>query len=171
MTDLFTPFFLPWRARLAAARRALPRTDPPQPLLHQLEALFTALLPRHWLCPEEQGDCSRQRDWPLRRTFWTFLAQVLSAGSACRAAVRQAQAAARLERRPVPEADTSAYCQARLRLPLARLQELIVRVAGTLEQRVPANARWCGRVVKGGRWQHRHPPGHPCQSQYFPPIP
>lgn len=148
MSDLFTPFFLPWRARLAAARRALPRTDEPQPMLQQLEALFTALLPRHWLSPAEQGDCSRQRDWPLRRTFWTFLAQILSPGSACRAAVRQAQAAARLERRPVPQADTSAYCQARLRLPLERLHELIGRVARTLEQRMPANARWCGRVVK-----------------------
>src|SRR3990172_2254344 len=113
MTDLFPPFSRPWRARLPAARRALPRTDPPQPLLHQLEALFTALLPRHWLCPEEQGDCSRQRDWPLRRTFWTFLAQVLSAGSACRAAVRQAQAAARLGRTPVLIAGPVCVCRGR----------------------------------------------------------
>jgi hypothetical protein len=148
MTNPFTPFFLPWRARLAAARRALPRTDQRAPMLQQLEALFTPLLPRHWLRPEEDGACSRQRDWPLRRTVWTFLAQVLSPGSACRAAVRQAQAAARLEQRPVPRDDTSAYCQARLRLPLERLHELIQRVARTLEQRVPASARWCGREVK-----------------------
>ena len=148
MTDLCTPFFLPWRARLAAVRRALPRTDQRAPRLHQLEALFTPLLPRHWLSPEEEGNCSRQRDWPLRRTCWTFLAQLLSPKSACRAAVRQAQAAARLEQRPVPRDDTSAYCQARLRLPLERLHELIERVARTLEQRAPASARWCGRVVK-----------------------
>lgn len=112
MTAHFTPFFLPWRARLAAARRALPRTDQRAPMLHQLEAIFAPLLPRHWLSPEEAGDCSRQRDWPLRRTCWTFLAQVLSPGSACRAAVRQAQAAAQLEERPVPGDGTSAYCQA-----------------------------------------------------------
>ncbi len=148
MTDLFTPFFRPWRARLATLRRALPRTNPSGPRLHHLEALLTPLLPRHWLSPEDQGRGSRQRDWPLRRTFWTFLAQVLSPGSACRAAVRQAQAQARLERRPVPKEDTSAYCQARLRLPLDRLHELIERVARTLEQRVPLSARWCGHVVK-----------------------
>src|SRR5881409_201066 len=121
MTDPFTPFFLPWRARLAAARRALPRTDPRAPGPQQLEALFTPRLPRHWLSPEADGDCSRQRDWPLRRTCWTFLAQVLSPGSACRAAVRQAQTAARLEQRPVPRDDTSAYGQARLRLLVTTL--------------------------------------------------
>jgi len=48
----------------------------------------------------------------------------------------------------VPPEDSSAYCQARLRLPLDRLHELIARVARTLEQRVPSTARWHGRVVK-----------------------
>jgi hypothetical protein len=146
--DLFTPFFLPWRARLSAARRALPRAESSQPILHQLEALFSGWLLRHWLSPREEGAFSRQRDWPLRLTFWTFLAQLLCPGSACRAAVRQAQAQARLEGRPVPAEDTSAYCQARARLPLELLQELIQRVRGSLEQRVPDLERWCQRVVK-----------------------
>lgn len=43
---------------------------------------------------------------------------------------------------------TRPYCQARARLPLALLPELIDRVGRTLEQRVPETARWCGRVVK-----------------------
>src|SRR5213593_1984123 len=168
MTDPFTPFFLPWRARLAAARRALPRTDPRAPGPQQLEALFTPRLPRHWLSPEADGDCSRQRDWPLRRTCWTFLAQVLSPGSACRAAVRQAQTAARLEQRPVPRDDTSAYGQARLRLPLARLHELLERVARTLEQRVPASARGCGRVVKVADGSSVTALDTPANQQAFP---
>ena len=146
--DHFTPFFLPWRARLSAARQALPRRDSPRPILHQLEALFSGWLLRPWLSPTEHGAFSRQRDWPLRLTFWTFLAQLLCPGSSCRAAVRQAQAQARLESRPVPAEDTSAYCQARARLPLKHLLELIQRVAGTLQQRVPESARWCGHVVK-----------------------
>jgi DDE family transposase len=146
--DLFTPFFVPWRARLTAALRALPRAESSQPILHQLEALFGGWLLPHWLSPREEGAFSRQRDWPLRLTFWTFLAQVLCPGSSCRAAVRQAQAQARLERRPVPAEDTSAYCQARGRLPLKLLQELIQRVGGSLQQRVPERARWCGRGVK-----------------------
>src|SRR6266699_5291421 len=146
--DLYPPCFAPWQARLAAHRRSLPRTDSPRPILHQLEALFGALLPRHWLSPAEEGPGSRQRHWPRRLTFWTFLAQVLSPGSSCRAAVRQAQAQARLENRPLPDDDTSAYCQARQRWPLELLWEFIGRIADTLEQRVPQAARWCGRVVK-----------------------
>ena len=102
----------------------------------------------HWLSPAEQGPGSRQRDWPRRLTFWTFLAQVLAPGSSCRSAVLQAQTQARLDHRPVPAADTSPDCQARARLPLDWLHELIERVGRTLEQRAPAAARWCGRVVK-----------------------
>src|SRR6266704_2056700 len=132
--DLYTPCFAPWQARLAAHRRSLPRTDSPRPILHQLEALFGALLPRHWLSPAEEGPGSRQRHWPRRLTFWTFLAQVLSPGSSCRAAVRQAQAHARLEDRPVPADEDSAYCQARARLPLEFLHEAIQRVGCCLQQ-------------------------------------
>jgi hypothetical protein len=146
--DLFTPFFLPWRARLSALGRGLPRTDEPRPVLHQLAALFTRFLPHHMLCPTEQGACSRQRQWPLRLTFWTFLAQVLSPGSACRAAVRQAQAHARLEGRPVPADEDSAYCQARRRLPEEFLTQCVQRVARALEQGVAQAQQWCGRVVK-----------------------
>lgn len=146
--DLFTPFFLPWRARLSALGRGLPRADGSRPILHQLEALFAKFVPRHHLGPTQEGACSRQRHWPLRLTFWTFLAQVLSPGSACRAAVRQAQAHARLEGRPVPADEDSAYCQARQRLPEDFLPECVARVARTLEQGVTPAQRWCGHRVK-----------------------
>jgi hypothetical protein len=146
--DDFTPFFLPWRSRLSALGRGLPHTDAFQPMLHQLEALFGRWLPHHRLCPTEQGACSRQRHWPLRLTFWTFLAQVLSPGSSCRAAVRQAQAHARLEGRPVPADQDSPYCQARRRLPQEFLPECVQRLAALLEQGVTEAQRWCARVVK-----------------------
>ncbi len=146
--DPFTPFFLPWRARLGALGRSLPRLDGPRPFLHRLEVLFARWLPPHTLCPTEEGPCSRQRQWPLRLTFWTFLAQVLSPGSACRAAVRQAQAQARLEGRPVPADEDSAYCQARLRLPQEFLPECVQRVGRVLEQGVSQAQRWCGHRVK-----------------------
>lgn len=146
--DLFTPWFLPWRARLSALGRGLPRLDPARPVLHQLEGLFSRWLPRHRLCPTEEGPCSRQRQWSLRLTFWTFLAQVLSPGSSCRAALRQAQAQARLEGRPVPADEDSAYCQARRRLPLEWLHESLQQVGGVLEQGVREAQRWCGHRVK-----------------------
>ena len=146
--DFFTPFFLPWRARLSALGRGLPRTDGTRPVLHQLAALFARWLPPHTLCPTAEGPCSRQRQWPLGLTFWTFLAQVLSPGSACRAAVRQAQAQARLEDRPVPADEDSAYCQARRRFPKEFLPECVLRVGRTLERGVSEAQRWCGHVVK-----------------------
>lgn len=146
--DFFTPFFAFMRTRLCAMGRRLPRTDGARPVLHQLEALFTRFLPHHTLSPTDEGAWSRQRHWPLRLTFWTFLAQVLSPGSACRAAVRQAQAQARLEGRPVPADDDSAYCQARQRLSQTFLIECVQRVGQVMEQGVSAAHRWCGHVVK-----------------------
>ena len=147
-SDDLTPFFLPWRARLSALRRRLPGAATLQPVLHQLEALFGQWLPHHQLCPTEEGPCSRQRHWPLRLTFWAFLAQVLSPGSACRAAVRQAQAHARLEGRPVPADSDSAYCQARGRLPLELLHQCVEGVGRGLEQGIGPAQHWCGHVVK-----------------------
>ena len=146
--DHFTPFFLPWRARLSALRRSLPALDSAQPVLHQLEALFERWVPHHTLCPTEAGPASRQRQWPVRRTFWTFLAQVFCPGSACRAAVRQAQAQARLMDQPMPADDDSAYCQARLRLPPELVPAAIEHVGRALQQGVSAAQRWCGHVVK-----------------------
>jgi hypothetical protein len=43
ISDRFTPFFGPWRARLSARRRRLPGSDSPQPILHQLEAFSAPL--------------------------------------------------------------------------------------------------------------------------------
>lgn len=148
-TDGLTPGFLPGRARRAARRRHRPNAAAARPGLHQLEALFAPWLPRHWLAPPEEGPGSRQRHWPRRRTFWTFLAQVRAPGSSCRCAVRQAQAQAPLEDQPVPADDTSPYCQARRRFPVEDLDRFLDRVGATLEPRVDQAQRGCGQVVKG----------------------
>jgi hypothetical protein len=144
----FTPFFGPWRARLSAVRRQLPGADAPQPILHQLALLFARWIPPHLLAPTEAGACSRERDWPLRLTFWTFLAQVLSPGSSCRWAVQEAQAQADHEGRRSPPNDTDPYCKARARLPLEFLHECVHRVGRSLEQGVAAAQCWCGHEVK-----------------------
>lgn len=143
-----TPFFLVWRARLAAMRQRLPALQSSQPVLHQLSLLFGGLLPAHWLSPAQEGLGSRQRLWPRRLTFWTFLAQVLCPGSSCRAAVRQAQVQAALEGRAQPASDTSPYCQARARLPLELLEQMLRKVGQQLQQRVACSCQWCGLRVK-----------------------
>ena len=143
-----TPFFLPWRARLAAMRQHLPSLETSQPVLHQLSLLFAPLLPAHWLSPAQEGAGSRQRLWPRRLTFWTFLAQLLCPGSSCRAAVRQAQVQAVLEGRKPPASGTSAYCQARACLPVELLEQILRNVGQQLQQRVAQCCQWCGLRVK-----------------------
>lgn len=133
---------------MSRLRRQLPHPDSPQPIVHQLARLFARWLPHHLLAPTEEKACSRQRVWPLRLTFWTFLAQVLSPGSSCRAAVRQAQAQARLDGRPVPADRDDPYCKARARVPLEFLHECVQRVGRSLEPGVSEAQRWCGHRVK-----------------------
>lgn len=48
---------------------------------------------------------------------------------------------------PIPSNDTSAYCQARQRLPEKMLQRLFGTVAQKLEQKVTTGNLWCGRHV------------------------
>jgi hypothetical protein len=64
-----------------------------------------------------QGYHWRDRIWNPVWTFWTFLVQVLHAGSSCREAVALvlAEQASQSPREISP--DASAYCQARQRIP------------------------------------------------------
>ena len=63
-----------------------------QSSLSRLCELFGPWLPAALLAPSAKGDNSRQRLYPLTLTFWAFLSQVLSPGSACREVVRKVQA-------------------------------------------------------------------------------
>jgi len=62
-------------------------------------------------------------------TFWVFLAQVLSRAQTCREAVRQTQGWVRLHGEQELSSNTSAYCQARTRLPQPHLEEAFERVS------------------------------------------
>ena len=48
----------------------------------------------------------------------------------------------------IPSTDTSAYCQARSRLPEKLLEKLFSQAARNLEEKVTAEHLWCGRNVK-----------------------
>jgi len=81
--------------------------------------------------------------------LWAFLSQVLHADHlrSCSAAVsRVIVLCVALGRRP-PSEDTGAYCRARARLSEAVLRRLTYDAAEELEQRVPADWRWCGHRV------------------------
>lgn len=81
-------------------------------------------------------------------TFVAFLGQVLTRGSACREAVRRVQAWCVVGRRSVPHESTSAYCQARARLPLESLASAHAALGDWMERRTKEAWRWCGRPVK-----------------------
>ena len=127
-----TPFFPPWRSRLAAFGRRVQRVR--QQSLTHLELLFAELIPPWFLSQADEGTNSRDRVYSLRRTFWGFLYQVLNPSCPCREIVRQIQALFCLDNRGSVDEGTSAYCQARLRLPLDTLQRIRHAVAARADR-------------------------------------
>jgi len=148
---MHTPFFPPWRARLAAfGRRALSLRQKPLP---HLEKVFAHLLPPEMLSRAEAGANSRERVYSLRCTFWAFLWQVLNGGASCREAVRQIQALFRLVADLTVDEGTGAYCQARARLPWPILAQARQAAADHAEKLLPEKLRlwrgWRPKVLDG----------------------
>jgi hypothetical protein len=129
---LNTPFFPPWRSRLAAFGRRVEHVR--QQSLLQFELLFAELIPPWLLAQADEGTNSRDRVYSVRRTFWGFLYQALNPSCPCREIVRQIQALFCLDSRGSVDEGTSAYCQARLRLPLDILQRIRHAVAGRADK-------------------------------------
>lgn len=146
-----TPFFPQLRSRLAALG---PRVQDlrQQSLLH-LEQLLGQFIPPGLLSQADEGLNSRERIYSLRRTFWGFLYQVLNPGCPCREIVRQIQALFCLHHLGPVDAANSAFCQARLRLPLDLLQRLRHAVAAQAGRLLPeAQQLWfglCPKVIDG----------------------
>lgn len=116
--------------------------------LSQLCEIFGPWLPPALLTQGGKGVNSRRRTYPLNLTFWAFLSQVLSPGSACREIVRKVQVWSVQHHQKLPDSGTSAYCQARGRLPLNRLQELHQHLTVKLITQTAAADLWLGHRVK-----------------------
>jgi hypothetical protein len=119
-----------------------------QSSLSRLCEIFGPWLPAAMLAPTAKGINSRQRTYPMTLTFWAFLSQVLSPGCSCREIVRKVQAWCVPQDKALPDSGTSAYCQARSRLPLACLTELHQTLATKLSARITTPELWLGRHVK-----------------------
>lgn len=113
--------------------------------LDGLAALVARFIPADLFAPASGG---RQRVFTPWVTFVAFFGQVLSRGSTCREAVRRVQAWSVANKRTPPDGSTSAYCQARERLPLQSLREAHEQVGGWIERHTQEAWRWCGRPVK-----------------------
>ena len=88
-------------------------------------------------------------------TLWAFLSQVLDTDKTCHNAVSKIIAHLVEEEVGIPSlrdaprtTDTSAYCQARSRLPEKLLEKLFNYSAQNLEGKVTQEHLWCGRNVK-----------------------
>jgi len=112
-----TPYFSACRSKLAAYGRRAARYR----CAAEVENEFARFLPLELLAQAPRGVGSRKRIYTNTLTFWCFIWQVLQPNTACRAVVRKVQAEHETRRRKVDES-SSAYCQARARLPLTLFQ-------------------------------------------------
>src|SRR5438105_656034 len=127
-----TPFLPAFRPRLAALGRRVQHLR--QQSLCHLELLLAPFLPPGLLSQTDDGPNSRERVFSVRRTFFGFLYQVLNPECPCREIVRQVQALFALHDQGRVDEGTSAYCQARKRLPLDILCRLRVALAAAAEK-------------------------------------
>jgi hypothetical protein len=99
-----------------------------------LDQLFGEWLPPGLLSQADEGANSRDRVYNVRRTFFGFLYQVLNPDCPCREVVRQIQALLALQGAIFVHAGTSAWCQARARLPWDILPRLRCAAAAHAEK-------------------------------------
>ena len=141
-----TPDFPSWAGGFHRAYQKF--HAPAKGSIHQLELRCTPWIPVGSLAQQDEGDFSRQRQWTLRLTFWCFLWQVAQVGSSCRDAVRQAIALCISQGQRAPSDDDDAYCVARAKLPVERLDEIHRRVVQDAQDLVRAGDLGCGRRVR-----------------------
>lgn len=162
-----TPFFSPWRAQLAAlGRRTTQHLR--QVTLAQLGEHLAQLIPPHLLASEEEGLNSRERIYSLRLTFECFVWQLLNPHTACREVVRQVQALCRLQGQTPPDEGTSAYIQARQRLPQEQFQRVLKATAVAADQRAGEVGHLAARPVKAVDGSTVQLPDTPANQKDYP---
>lgn len=87
----------------------------------------------------------RERLYPPLDTLRLFVGQVLSTDRACQDVVSRRLSERVAQGEPVSSLNTSAYCEARQRLPIGLPQALGTALAERLEARAPVNWHWQGR--------------------------
>lgn len=119
--------------------------------LSQLRKAFGTYIPRALLDRRSCGDNSRRRIFSLDVVFWSFFDQVQTPGGSCREAVRKVMA---LVRRRLPREkenpmspDTSAYCQARAKIPLDVMDQINTHLVNRMQIHIPQDKLWHGRLV------------------------
>jgi len=149
-SSLFLPGFHP--STLRRKPRSLPhklaeeRAKIQRHSISSLGECFGQFIPPKTLENGDTGSFSRRRVFSKTNTFWAFFSQVLDADGGCQEVVRKIQALAASRSLPSPSASTSAYCQARAKLPLSDLEMILSCTAKTLHEQ-GRTERWKDRRV------------------------
>lgn len=144
---MHTPFFPAFRPKLAACRHTATHQIH-RASLAELDSYMATIFPPELLSQAEEGLNSRDRIFTLRLTLQCFLYQVLKPKTSCREIVRHVQALMRTLAGAAIDEGTSAYCQARKRLPLGTIKNLMEVAAQTAERRAGSGGQINGRPVK-----------------------
>jgi len=144
---MHTPFFPQFRSRFANLGQRVHQFR--QQSLLQLDLLLDPLLPPGLLSQADEGPNSRQRVYTVRRTFFGFLYQVLKPKCSCREVVSQILALCSLHFDDSSSTHTSAYCQARQRLPWDTLPRLRCALASRADHARQLWKGFCVKVVDG----------------------
>ena len=94
------------------------------------------------------GHSFRDRIYSPVITIWMFLGQTLSPDHSCRDAVHRLNAWRTEHSKPKADSNTTAYCEARQRLPEAVVAELARRSGRHCQQTAGSTWQWKGRSVK-----------------------
>src|SRR5947199_3110998 len=142
-----TPYFPSFRSRLAALGQRTAHTIR-QATLSQLQEHLRDLLPASLLSATDEGPNSRDRIFSLRLTFECFVWQLLKPETSCREVVRAVQALFQPLGLGRVDEGTSAFIQARQRLPRERLERAVTATAQIAGRRVGDQGMLNGRPVK-----------------------
>jgi len=145
-----TPFFPPWRSRLAAfgSRSSRLCQQVRAYTLCQLEQSFAPWIPSELFPKATEGPNSRDHDYTRWRTFWCMLWQALNPLASGREVVRQLQALFDLENGPQLSPEDGAYCRAKARLPLDQFPKGLSATAVQADQLAPPLQLLQGRPLK-----------------------
>lgn len=110
----------------------------------QLKQLFGKGLPAQFPAGKSKV---RKRLFTPQLIFWAFLMQTLH-HFPCRGSLQKIRLLLGKTRKGAPSADTSGYCQARMRLATDSLKKIFKHTAHALEGAVTAEHLWQGRTVR-----------------------
>ena len=132
---------------------------------------FTTSSTPRWSTPHwpSAGVTFKERIYTPFVTLCMFLSQVLDPDHSCRAAVARLIVWLAVNDRKPCSPETNSYCDARQRLPLEVIVELVHQTARKIEAGASDQWLWKGRTGLNDRRQHQFDARHPGEPACLPP--